>query len=251
MKVITIANEKGGVGKSTTTVNMAACLRKLGYRTLVIDTDPQRNTTDSYRAEVEGVATLYDVLCDEDPVSISEAIQHTEAGDIVAGDQGLKMAPKIMTDFGDFAKLRNALGEIADDYDYVIIDTQPTANILSQNALVACDEVIVPVQASRYSLQGLNDFKRSVDKIKAVNPGIRIAGLLLTKTRRNTTLNTEVSEVLPKLAEALDTKAFKTDIRLAIGVEQAQKERMSVVEFAPTSAAAQDYMAFTKEYLEG
>lgn len=247
MKTLTISNEKGGVGKTCTAINLMACLNGKGYKVLLVDTDPQRNASDTLRASVEDTATLYDILIDDFPAE--ETIQHTKFGDIIPGDPALKAAPKLMTGIADFQRLSKSLEEISHLYDFCIIDTQPTNNILTQSSLIAADEVIVPVNAARYSLQGLSDFKQSLDEITQLNPKLKIAGLLLTNVRRNTKIANEIQEILPEIADSIGTIAFKTFIRQSVAVEKSARERVPLICYDPNDGASKDYEAFTDEYI--
>lgn len=138
-KVIICASQKGGVGKTSTATALASIFAQRGYKTLIIDCDQQCNTTDTYRAETEGIATIYDVLLDESRISISEAIQHTECGEILAGDSLLRQADEKLKGCVDgLYRMSDAL-EKCDDYDYIFIDTAPAMNSILYNCLIAAD----------------------------------------------------------------------------------------------------------------
>jgi len=140
MKIITVANQKGGVGKSSTATALSAILSDRSFKTLLIDCDQQCNSTDTYRARSEGVATIYDVLLDENRIGISEAIQNTECGYIIAGDPLLRQADEKLKGAVDgLYRLSEAL-ESLDEYDYIIIDTAPAMNSILHNCLIAADE---------------------------------------------------------------------------------------------------------------
>lgn len=152
-RIIVAASQKGGVGKTSTATALAAIFSERGYRTLLIDCDQQCNSTDTYRAETEGAATIYDVLLDESRISISEAMQHTECGEILAGDSLLRQADEKLKGCVDgLYRMSDAL-EKCNDYDFIIIDTAPAMNSILHNCLIAADEVIIPVTADRYALQ--------------------------------------------------------------------------------------------------
>ena len=180
MKVYAIANQKGGIGKTTTATCIAAILQQKGYKVLLIDTDQQCNSTDTYRAKIESTATLYDVLLDENKIPLSEAIQQTESGDIIAADPLLREADKKLTvDVEGLYRMQDALVELNNEnkYDYVIIDTAPALNSLLHNVLIAADEVIIPLTADRYALQGLSQLNDSINAIKRrQNPKLKVAG---------------------------------------------------------------------------
>ena len=167
MQVICIANQKGGIGKTTTATALASILEANGHKTLLIDADPQGNSTDTYRAISKDTATLYDVVLDrEDPLPIMDAIQHTEIGDIVASDPELKTADTSLPNDGDeYFILQEALEKL-DGYEYVVIDTAPADNKLLKNCLIASDKVVIPITADRYAIQGLSDLNKTLVKIK-------------------------------------------------------------------------------------
>lgn len=251
MRIIVIANQKGGIGKTTTATALAAILSEKGYHTLLIDSDQQGNSSDTYKAKMEGVATLYDVLLDDERIPIKEAIQTTESGDIVASDLLLRKADEILNnDIEGFYRLQDSLEELS-GYDYVVIDTAPAMNSILYNCLIAANEVVIPVTADRYALQGLAQLNETIKAIKKrQNKKLKIAGFLLIKYNGRTLLGKEVKESLEKLALEMNTKLFKSTIRESIKVKEAQAIRSTLINYAPNSTAALDYVCFTNELLE-
>lgn len=244
-KIIAITSQKGGIAKTTTATCLATALAKLGYKTCLVDVDPQRNSSDTYRARTEGVGTLYDMLVNED---MEDIIQHTELGDIIAGDKLLKAADKQITGPSANFRLKNGLQTIRDRYDYIILDAPPALNILLINALTAADSCIIPLEAARYSLQGLAELQEDIDAVrKYTNPNLVIDGLLLVKFSGR--LNTEkvVAEALDEYAKNLDSKVFETKIRSTNKVVQAQLSRMGLFEYDSKCTAAIDYMKLAEE----
>ena len=253
MKTIVIANQKGGVGKTTTATSMATILAKKGYRTLLIDADKQCNSTDTYGAVSEGVTTLYDVLLEKKPAPISEAIQETKVGKIVASDLLLIDAEKILnSDVNAIFKLSDALSKVENDFDYVVIDTAPSIDIIMNNCLIAADYVVIPVTASRYAALGLSQLYEAILAIRQrLNTRLKVAGLLLVKYNAQTILSRETKESLDEVAEQMETKLFKSTIRTTVRVEEAQALKTSLIDYDPKCTAAQDYLAFVEEFLEG
>lgn len=256
MKTIVIANQKGGIGKTTTATTLASILESKGYRTLFIDADKQCNSTDTYRAiSADGIPTLYDVILDEDdPCSIKEAIQKTEIGEIVPSDKYLRKADKILYDnvVDGLFKLKEALYEIENEYDYVVIDTAPSIDSILNNCLIAADSVIVPITADRYAIQGLSQLIETIRAIKKrYNQKLSVAGLLLVKFKERTRLSRDVKDSLEEVTEKLGTRLFKTTIRETVKVSEAQIVRQKLIEYAPSCTAAKDYISFVEEFLEG
>jgi len=243
MKVITLANMKGGVGKSSSATAISAILTERGYRTLLIDCDQQCNSTDTYRA-----ATVYDVLLDDSRISISEAVQHTECGEILAGDSLLRQADeKLKGSVDGLYRMADAL-EKCEGYDFIIIDTAPAMNSILHNCLIAADEVIIPVTADRYSLQGLLQLNETIKAIKKrQNPKLTVAGLLLTKYNSRVNLSREVRTSLETVAESMNTRIFDTSIRECIKVKEAQAQKRTLIEYAPNCTAAEDYNRLADE----
>lgn len=253
MEVICIANQKGGIGKTTTATALASILASQGKKTLLIDADPQGNSTDTYRAISKDTATLYDVILDrDDPLPIAEAVQKTEIGDIVASDPELRKADIFLAnDAAALYTLREALEKLT-GYEYVIIDTAPADNMLLKNCLVAADKVIIPITADRYAIQGLSDLNKTLITIKKYqNPNLQISGLLLVKYKSRQKLAQEVKESLESIAVQMHTKVFSTTIRESASTQKAQASRSLLINYAPNSTTAQDYMSFAEEFKKG
>lgn len=249
-KVIAVCNQKGGVGKTTTATTMAAALQLKGYKVLLIDTDPQGNSTDTYRAAVTDTATLYDLLFENEPVG--ECVQKTEHGAIIAADPLLKEADKHLDGVSGAYRLKERLEPIREDFDFILIDTPPTLGVLLTNALTAADEVIIPVTADRYGVQGLSQMQETISDIKKyTNPGLKIGGLLLVKYTWRTRLSRALHSALKEIAVQFDTVVYKTTIRESTKTREAQTERMSLFEYAPKSTTALDYTEFVNEFLKG
>lgn len=249
-KVIGITNQKGGIGKTTTATSVAAILSERGFKTLLIDTDKQCNSTDTFRAKVEDTPTLYDVLLEENcPVSLKDAIQHTEIGDVVASDQLLCEADAKLSQKGikGYTKLKNALSEVS-DYDYIIIDTPPAVDTILRNVLIACDEVVIPMTVGRYSFQGINDLADTINDAKSLNPNLKIGGILLVNMNERTNVAQEAKEALDMVKEALNTKVFKSVVRSSVKVPEAQSERLTLIKYAKSCSTERDYEDFVEEY---
>lgn len=252
MKIYCIANKKGGIGKTTTATNLASILANKGFKTLLIDADPQCNSTDTFRAKTTDTATLYDVLLDyDDPLNINDAVQHTEIGDIIASDPLLAEAEtRFRNESGEeYFRMKDAIEKLT-GYDYVVIDTAPADNKLLKNCLISADEVIIPITADRYGIQGLAELNHTINMIrKRNNPNLKIAGLLMIKYKERQKLAQEVLEGLTKVADQLGTKIFTAKIRESAGTQQAQAQRTTVVNYDRKNKTAIDYMAFADELI--
>lgn len=248
--IIAITNQKGGVGKTTTALAMAAALKNKGYKVLLVDTDPQGNATDTYRAQVDGTATLYDLMFEGEPAE--GCIQHTAHGDIIAADPLLKDADRHLDGISGTYCLRERLEPIKDEYDYILIDTPPTLGVLLTNALTAADKVIIPVTADRYGVQGMSQLQQTLADIKKyTNPGLTVDGLLVVRYNARTNLARTLHEALVNVAVQFNTKVYKTTVRESTKAKEAQAARASLFEYAPSSTTASDYSEFVNEFLKG
>jgi len=245
-----VANQKGGIGKTTTATTLAGILAKK-KKTLFIDADPQGNSTSTYQAVIEDQATLYDVMVDSDKLPLEDAIQHMPNGDIVASDPLLSKAEKMLDgDVEGLYRLKDAIEEL-EGYDYIVIDTAPSLNVILYNCLIAADQVIIPVTADTYAMQGLQQL---YDTIKAVqrrqNPELSIAGLLLVKFAGRANLEKNIQKELEELADSMHTKLFQTAIRECVKTKEAQTQKKLLVDYAPNCTTMQDYQAFASELLK-
>ncbi|WP_035767903.1 ParA family protein [Butyrivibrio sp. NC2002] len=245
--VFVVANQKGGIGKSTTATNLAGILGQKA-KTLLIDADPQGNSTSTYNAKIEDVATLYDVIIDSDKLPISEAIQHTENGDIVASDPLLVKAEKMLDgDLEGFYRLKDALDDLG-EYKYIVIDTAPSLNIILYNCLIAADKVIIPVTADSYAIQGIQQLYDTIMSVKKrQNKDLSIAGLLLVRYSGRSNLERETRENIEKTAKQMGTKLFKTVIRECVKTKEAQEYKKLLIDYAPKCNTCIDYIDFAKE----
>lgn len=247
---ISISNQKGGIGKTTTALNLATGLIKKGKRVLLVDTDPQRNSTRVYGAQVEGVATLADIMYDG--LSAAECVQKAKLGDIIASDGALKTADnKIEVDTNRFYHLSDAMEKVEEQYDFIIFDTPPGNGVLLGNVLSYADYVIIPVTCDSFGIQGLRDFYETIGEYKKrINRNLKIAGILRVKYKGRQNLTKDIEDnVLPAFAEEMNTVLFQTTIRESVKCQEAQTMQESLFKYAPDCTTAVDYEKFIDELL--
>ena len=247
MKVFAFANQKGGVAKTTTTLNLAVALSESGHRVLAVDLDPQGNLTMSQGIDPDTVErSLYHVLVDKVP--LKEIIQHREIDIAVASIDLAGAEIAMSTQIGRERSLQKALAQVADDYDFVCIDTPPSLGLLTINALTAADKVIVPVQCEYLSMRGLVQLQNTLEMIREnLNPDVQIEGILPTMLDTRTIHAKEAVEILE---ENFGELVFKSRIRKAIKFAEAPVKGSSVLKYDPQSNAAQCYRDLAEEVLE-
>jgi len=249
-KIYAIAAQKGGVGKSTTATTLTAGLTLRGYKTLLVDLDGQANSSFLMGVKLDGLTAL-DFLLQDEGASPAEIIQHTQSGDIIAGDKALYNADSYFTETGKEYKLKEALDRVAADYDYIIIDTPPALGLLTTNALTAADAVIIPAHANILSLQSIADLmETSIKPVKKYcNRALTVEGVLLNRYSTRGGFNKEIAELTEQLATNYNTKVFTSTIREAIAVRKAQANQLTIFEYEPKGKVAEDYNCFIEELI--
>lgn len=249
--IVTIANQKGGVCKSSTAVSLASELQRRGYKILLIDTDPQGNLSFSVRSKQD--ITISNVLTNSlskkeqkdiqiVPITAIEAIQKTPEGFmIIPSDPSVSGFQESEPDL-----LTKALKPIRNAFDVVIIDTPPTLSGITINAIRAADLIIIPATPSVSSLQGIRQLH---NLIGLVNPDVKIAGILLTKYSDRSIINRQLKETAADLAAEIGTKVFDTYIRQTVAMEESYAMQTPIMKYAPKSTAAEDYSAFAEEFI--
>ena len=248
MKTIAIANHKGGVGKTTTALLLAAGLREKKKKVLLIDLDMQQNLSLTCGIDSENDlygSSLFDVLVAKRKTNINDCLfqvyEDTPDLDILVGN--ISEEDKLKED-----DLKNALLGLNKAYDYIIIDTPPALNIITKMAIKAADDLIIPVQPSKYSLYGIGNLYAFIQE---VNPGINIAGLLLVGINDRTNVGKKYINDYKEIAKEIDTKLFKAMIHNSVAILEAQNNDTTVFKHAPRSTVAKDYKAFIDEYMKG
>ena len=251
MKVIALCTQKGGVGKTSSSWCLGSCLRRQGKKVLMIDLDPQRNLSRLMKADTDTEGTSLALLLHvADAVDI---IQHTEQGDIIASGKNLQVADLALKDQPKKERLlKESLETVKKEYDFVVIDCPPSLGIATVNALTASNYVVIPVEASGFSLDGLDDIGDTIHQVQMhTNNDLKIAGILLTRYEPTTNLAKAVIDIARELAKGLQTKVFSVPIRNSVRVREAQMLRTDLFEYAGQSNPAKDYEAFTNELLQG
>lgn len=246
-KVVSIVNQKGGVGKTTTSVNLSACLAELNYRVLVVDIDPQGNTTSGLGFDInEDTKTVYSVLSGDEPM---DAVYKTKFGSLYVCPSDIQLAGseiELVEEEKREYKLRDALEKIKYQYDYVIIDCPPSLNLLTLNALIASDSVLVPVQCEYYALEGLSRLMQTVKTVKSrFNPKIELDGVLLTMFDSRTNLSIMVADEVKKF---FPKKVFKTVIPRNVRLSEAPSYGEPIIAYDKYSKGAESYMELAKEF---
>lgn len=248
-KIITIANQKGGVGKTTTAINLAAALAAKKKKTLLVDMDPQANSTISFLEEEVVGNSLYDALVDS-MVSIKDVSYPSalEGLFIVPSRISLaKLEAKLIGEIDAHFRLRDRLEAVRALYDFIIIDTPPTLGLITVNALVAATHLLIPIQSSYYALEGTDDLLETLDKVKSrPNPELQVLGVLITLHDKRTTLSRDVCE---KIQDAFGDKVFKTVISKSIRLEESPAYKESIFSFAPHSSGAFEYYSLSEEVM--
>lgn len=239
-QVITITNQKGGVGKTTTASALIAGLHQRGAQVLGIDLDPQGNLGFTLGLEIGAGYTMYDVLTRTH--SITEAISETKYGDIIPSDVLLSAAEVEFTAPRREFMLAEQIALIEDRYDFIIIDTPPALNILTINAYVCSTGLIIPMEPEILSLVGLSQLRDTYETIQAsYNPSLRVLGILLNRFNRRFRLHQDVLEMAGEVAQQMNTKVFSTQIRRGVDVATAPAHGQSILTFRPGSNPSRDF----------
>lgn len=246
--IISIALQKGGAGKTTTAVNLSAMLQAKRNRVLLIDMDAQANATFYAGIDSNNLDnSLYNLLTDDKRYSCiaPEAILRQPFFDILPADRDVA---DLVNEISDPARLRNKLTIVSDQYDYIVIDCPPALNILTVNAFVASDYIIVPCEARPFSFTGLRDLSETVSEVRrSWNKTLEVLGILLVKYHERTNLNKQLRALIDSEASALNTRCFNTTIREGIVVPESQLAQEPLFIYSDNSKPAQDYRALTNE----
>ncbi len=247
-KIITVTNQKGGVGKTTTATAILDCLAQRGNKVLGVDLDPQGSLSFSMGLDIEKCHTVFNVFRGE--IDVNDAISKTQICDMLASNILLSAAEQEFTKAGREFMLKTALSQIKENYDYIIIDTPPALNVLTVNAYVATDGLIIPMAPEVLSLLGVSQIKDTIESVRNYyNSRLEVYGILLNKFNPRLNLNKEVKEMAQQISIQLNTKVFETFIRASVLVAEAPAHGMSIMSYSPDSKPAIDFDRFCNELL--
>ncbi len=248
-KIISVANQKGGVGKTTTTVNLGTILAKKGKKVLLIDADPQGNATSGLGVEKEVEFSTYDVLVNE--TAIEDTIQDTMIKNLKICPSNINLAGaevELVSMMSREQRLKEKLEEVKDKFDYILIDCPPSLGLITLNSFTASNSVLIPVQCEYFALEGLGQLLNTINLVKKhLNKEIQIEGALLTMYDIRTNLS---NQVVKEVKKYFDNKVYKTVIPRNVRLSEAPSYGMPITEYDPKSKGAKSYMKFTKEFLK-
>lgn len=247
--IIALANQKGGVGKTTTSVNLGACLAQLGQKVLLIDIDAQGNATSGLGIKKPEIKEdIYDVLVND--VALEDVIKHTQR-------KGLDVAPatiqlsgaeiELTSQMAREKRLASAVLSLKDQYDFILIDCPPSLGLLTINAFTTCDSILMPVQTEYYALEGLSQLMNTIKLVqKHFNPNLKIEGVLMTMYDSRTNLG---NQVVQEVKNYFKDKVYQTIIPRNVRLSEAPSHGLAIIDYDPNSRGAKEYMALAKEVL--
>jgi len=248
--IVSIANQKGGVGKTTTAINLAAALALRGRRTLLLDMDPQANSSMSYLDVRHTERSLYDVMADSN-CTLESIIQVSTVPNLSVAPARIalaKLEAKLVGELDAHFRLKDRIETVRDQFDTIVIDCPPTLGLLTVNALVASTHLLIPIQSSYFALEGTDDLLETVEKVRTrANPELRLLGVVITMHDKRTALARDIRQQIQKV---FGDKVFSTVISKSVRLEESPAYKEPIFSFAPDSSGATEYYRLCEEVID-